>query len=281
MSVRLGALCMLAMTGGCASESGEPAALHDQRVDLAHVFNGEESVEATFVLVNGRTGENTRYNPTRAEERFLPASTFKIPHSLIALETEVVSDADFVIGFDSTRIRSGFWTPEWSRDHTLRSAFQNSVYWYYQETARRIGKARMTEYLERFSYGNQSMGGGVDRFWLEGGLRISPNEQVQFIQRMYEGDLGVSERSIAIVKSIMVLEQGPEYTLSGKTGTVDLTPTRELAWLVGYVERAGDVWFYALNMEGEEVWERWGEPTARRTLVTEILAELGVLPRSV
>lgn len=281
LPVWLGALSMLAMAGGCASESEESVELHDERVDLAHVFDGAQPVEATFVLVNGRTGETARYNPTRAAERFLPASTFKIPHSLIALETGVVSDGDFLIGFDSTRIRDGFWTPEWSRDHTLRSAFQNSVYWYYQETARRIGAARMTEYLERFSYGNQSMGGRVDRFWLEGGLRISPDEQVQFIQRMYEGDLGVSDRSLAILKSIMVLEQGPDYTLSGKTGTFDLTPTRELAWLVGYVERAGDVWYFALNMEGEEVWERWGEPTARRTLVTEILAELGVLPESV
>lgn len=173
----------------------------------------------------------------------------------------------------------GFWTPEWSRDHTLRSAFQNSVYWYYQETARRIGEARMAGYLERFSYGNQSMDGGIDRFWLEGGLRISPDEQVRFIQRMYEGRLGISDRSIGILKSMMVLEEGPDHTLSGKTGTADITPTRELAWLVGCVERGGDVWYFALNMEGEEVWERWGDPTARRRLVSEILGELGVLPR--
>lgn len=138
----------------------------------------------------------------------------------------------------------------------------------------------MAEYLERFGYGNQSMAGGLDRFWLEGGLRVSPDEQVRFIQRMYEGELEVSERSIEILKSIMVLERGPDYTLSGKTGTADVTPTRELAWLVGYVERGGDVWYFALNMEGEEVWERWGSPTARRALVSEILAELGVLPGS-
>jgi beta-lactamase class D len=77
----------------------------------------------------------------------------------------------------------------------------------------------------------------------------------------------------------MVLEETPAYRLSGKTGTADLTPTRELAWLVGTVEREGNVWFYALNMEGEEVWERWGQPLVRRQLVVEILRSVGVLPR--
>ena len=214
----------------------------------------------------------------RSGEDRLPASTFKVPHTLIALETGVVSDAEFVIPFDAGRKRDGFWPDDWSRDHTLRSAFQGSVYWYYQETARRIGPKRMAEYLKRFGYGNESMAGGVDAFWLEGGLRISADEQVRFLQRMNEGRLGVSGRSLEVLRSIMVLERGPDYTLRGKTGTADVTPTRELAWLVGFVDRAGETWYFALNLEGEEVWERWGPGAARRQLVSSLLRELGVLP---
>jgi beta-lactamase class D len=268
--------------GACsAGPSGDPLTEADSvwEVNLSHLFEGGEPVEATFVLVNGMTGETVRHNPIRAAERFVPASTFKIPNSLIALETGVATGPDFTIPYDSLRMRrDGFWAAEWSRDHTLRSAFQNSVYWYYQEIARRVGEPRMIEYLARFDYGNQDIGGGLDRFWLEGDLRISPNEQVRFLQDLHEGRLGVSDRSTALLKEIMVLETSPAYTLSGKTGTADVTPTRELAWLVGYVEREDLVWYYALNMEGEEVWERWGQPAARRALVLAILRELGVVP---
>lgn len=135
----------------------------------------------------------------------------------------------------------------------------------------------MGEYLSQFSYGNQDMGSGVDRFWLEGDLRISPREQVEFLRSFHEGRLGVSPRSTAILKEFMVLESTPRYVLSGKTGTAEVTPTRELAWLVGYLERDGSVFYFALNMEGEEVWERWGQPAARRQLVVSIFRGLGVV----
>ena len=259
-----------------ASARGAPM---EREVDLSRFFESIDPNDAAFVLLNGETGVVIRHNPARAQQRFIPASTYKIPNSLIALEAGVVSGPDHLIRWDSTASRdSGFWAPVWSQDHTLRSAIRNSVYWYYQALAREIGAERMQRYLRQFGYGNQSIGGGIDRFWLDGDLRISSDEQVRFLRRMYNGDLGVSERSTAIVKNIILLEDTPEYRLSGKTGTADVTPTRELAWLVGYVEREGTPWFFALNIEGEQVWEQWGSPTARLALVRSLLRELGVIP---
>lgn len=277
-ALAFGFVACFAAAAPAGREVRRPVVARDRVVDLGRFFAGGAPVDATFVLRNGRTGEVVRHDPARAAERLLPASTFKIPHTLIALETGVVSDADFVIPFDAGRKRDGFWPDDWSRDHTLRSAFQGSVYWYYQETARRIGPKRMEAYLRRFGYGNGSLAGGVDAFWLEGGLRISADEQVGFLRRMNEGRLGVSGRSLEILRSVMVLERGPGYTLRGKTGTADVTPTRELAWLVGFVERADETWYFALSLEGEEVWERWGPGAARRQLVSSLLRELGVLP---
>lgn len=271
---------LVAGATACASAetSSEPfQGASVREVDLTSLFRGDQAVEATFVLLDPSAGW-TIHNPDRAVQRFLPASTFKIPNTLIALETGVATDADFTIPFDSIRDRrEGFWTPEWSRDQTLRSAFQNSVYWYYQELARRVGSARMQQYLSLFEYGNQDMGGGDDRFWLEGDLRTSPKEQVDFLRKFHQETLGVSTRSTDILREIMVLEIGPGYVLSGKTGTADVTPTRELAWLVGFLEREDSVLYFALNLEGEEVWERWGQPLARRQLVMSIFRELGVL----
>jgi beta-lactamase class D len=276
--VATGAVVVAVGCGGRTEQAPRVEPPPAAEVDLSRFFAGGEPVEATFVVLDGATGGVTRFNPARARERFVPASTFKIPHALIALETGVAVDADFALPFDSTRLRPGFWTPEWSRDHSLATAFQGSVVWYFRETARRIGAPRMGEFLQRFDYGNRGMEGGIDGFWLGGGgLRISADEQVGFLRRLRERRLGVSERSTEIVERIMVLERHPGFTLSGKTGTADVTPTRELAWLVGFVEREGRVWYYALNMEGEEVWERWGQPRVRRELVLTLLRELGVV----
>lgn len=231
------------------------------------------------MLLDPQLQRTVRYNPERSRTGFLPASTFKIPNSLITLETGVVPGVEFTLPWDSTRTpRQAWWPAAWSGSNNLRSAFQNSVVWYYQELARRIGPERMRAYLAQFQYGNQDISGGIDRFWLTGGLRISPEEQTRFLQRFYTGQLGVSPGSTEIVKDILVLEETPEYRLSGKTGTAELSEGREVAWLVGYVERQGRVYYYALNLEGEGsvVWDR-----GRRVTVTkEILRELGVLPAS-
>lgn len=251
----------------------------EKEVNLADFFHGIDPADATFVVYHPASRRYIRHNPARAQQQFIPASTFKIPNSLIALETGVAAGPEHVIRWDSSvKPAEGFWSSEWSRDHTLHSALRLSVYWYYQALAREIGEERMQSYLDQIDYGNRDLGGGIDRFWLNGNLRISSNEQVRFLERMYNGKLGLSTRTTEIVKEMLVLEQGADYRLSGKTGTADVTPTRELAWLVGFVERGEEVWFYALNMEGEQVWEQWGHPAKRLTLVRSLLQELEVIP---
>lgn len=248
-------------------------------VDLSAWFEGTDLGDATFVVMEGETGLVSRYNPARASQGFLPASTFKIPHALIALETGVAPGPDFTLEWDGRVPDDGsFWIEVWSQDHSLRSALQSSVVWYYREIARRIGPDRMQDYLDQFDYGNRTMGDPPDGFWLAGDLRISPDEQVEFLRRMDRGDLGVSDRSVGILKQMMVLEETEAYRLSGKTGSLSATPTRQLAWLVGYLERDGGTWYFALNLEGEEVGERWGTAPRRIELVKHLLEEVGALP---
>jgi beta-lactamase class D len=258
--------------------SAAPSTPASEEADLTRFFT---NAEGTFVLLDGQTGQTTRYNPARARQSFSPASTFKIPNSLIALETGVARGPDFPLSWDpNVAPPQPWWRDSWKRDQTLRTAFRESVVWYYQELARRIGPERMLTYVQRFGYGNEDLSGGIDQFWLRGGLRISPNEQVDFLRRFHRGELGVSPRSTQIVKDVMLVEQTPEYKLSGKSGTtmVDGYEDRELAWFVGYVERENQVHFYALNMEGDSVGEDW-PPSKRVTLTRDILRELGTLPR--
>jgi beta-lactamase class D len=249
------------------------SAVSAEQPDLGRFFEG---VEGTFVLLDGQTGRTVRHNPERARTRFLPASTFKIPNTLIALETGVASGPDFPLAWDSTVAPHQPWWPAvWTQDHTLRTALPNSVVWYYQELARRIGSERMQMYVDQFKYGNRDISGGIDQFWLTGGLRISTEEQVDFLRRFYFGEVGVSERTTRTAKDLLVLEETPTYRLSGKTGWAGLgdSSAPQIGWLVGYVERDGKVHFFATNIDIEA-----GEDAAARLSITKaILRDLGLI----
>lgn len=247
-----------------------------QRIELNEFF---KELEGTFVLFDNGKNVLKIYNEERAATRFIPASTFKIPNSLIALETGVADGQDFELLWDSVKTPPlNFWPESWRKDQTLKSAFQNSVVWYYKEIARRIGEGTMQQHVYKFDYGNMNIGGGIDKFWLTGDLRISAIEQVEFLKRFYFNEFNLSERAVNIVKEMMILEKTSDYILGGKTGTAEVTKTRELGWLVGYIEKSQRVYFYALNIEGETVWEAW-PPHKRIELVHNILIQLNIIAR--
>src|ERR687898_3554298 len=91
--------------------------------NLKRVFG---KTNGAFVLYDLKNNRYIRHNESRCRRRFTPASTFKIPNSLIGLETGVVRDADFVIRWDRQRYTDQG-RPRiapfihWWQDHTLRS----------------------------------------------------------------------------------------------------------------------------------------------------------------
>jgi len=178
-----------------------------------------------------------RYNPEKSAVRLLPASTFKILNALIGLETGVIPNENFVIPWDGTP----YDIDSWNQDHTLKTAFQNSVVWYYQEVPRRVGSENMRHYIDAVGYGNQDMTGNLDSFWLDGAIRISADEQVEFLKRLYRNDLPFSERSMEIVKDMMIVKTEPELHLRGKTGTAMMVDSQYVGWFVGYQELNGEV----------------------------------------
>ncbi len=230
--------------------------------DLDRYFTG---YEGSFVLQNVRTGETLRHNPEQCRKRLSPCSTFKIPNSLIGLETGVIAHPDFMLRWDGTP--KAF--PVWMRDHTLRSAIANSVVWYYQRLAEGVGSGRMEAHLRRLRYGNQDTTGGLTQFWLDSSLKISAEEQIAFLSRLYRNDLPYSRRSQEIVKEIMLLRETPRGTLRGKTGSGgDLrTGTFNLGWFVGWVEKDDTAWVFATNLtRGENASGR-----VARSITEEIL----------
>src|SRR4029078_11493043 len=163
----------------------------DVRDDLSRRFF-ELGTTGTFVAYKVDDYLIIASDKVRSGEGRLPASTFKIPNSIIALETGVVEDPDKdVFKWDGVT-RS---IEPWNKDHTLRSAIAVSAVPVYQEIARRIGPERMQKYVDLFDYGNRDIGGGIDQFWLTGNLRIDPIQQVDFVDRLRRRAMPVSKPS--------------------------------------------------------------------------------------
>jgi beta-lactamase class D len=214
-----------------------------QAPDLGKAFR-DLQVEGAIVIYDKNNKRFYEHNPSRNTTAFHPASTFKILNALISLETGVVRDDVSILTWDGiTRD-----IPVWNRDTNLRQAFKDSTVWFYQVLARKNGHQQMQKFVTAANYGNRQIGtpDRIDKFWLEGPLKITPKQQIEFLQRLEQNNLPFSKRAIDLVKDIMVIEKTPDYTLRGKTGW-DRSVKPNGGWIVGYLERKSNVYFFATN----------------------------------
>ena len=236
-------------------------------------------------------GETFEMGGDECGVRTLPASTFKIPNAIIALDSGVLKDEKVVFQWDGQKR----WREDWNQDHALPTSMWHSVVWFYQRIAKEVGTERYKKYLSAFHYGNEDPSGEVHMFWLNGTLQITPREEVAFLTTMYEGKLPVSPRSVEIVKKIIELrgearehvrealpfvDQIPEnVVLSGKTGSgwPDVEPLGAVdvvGWFVGSVEKEGRRWVFASRIRSNEK-EKIGPYAAK--IAYEIMHDRGML----
>ncbi|MDR1109220.1 MAG: class D beta-lactamase [Deltaproteobacteria bacterium] len=202
------------------------------------------NVIGTFVLYDAETNSFTGYNKKRAETRFIPASTYKIPNTLIGLTVGAVNSVDVIFSYDGKPQP----VASWEKDMSLREAIKISCVPVYQRLARKIGLEKMRAELARLDYGNNETGASVDSFWLEGPLAISPVEQTRFLARLAQRTLALPETAQAQVREIVFMEQGATWSLFAKTGTVARC-SPNIGWWVGWVEKEGKIYVFALNIE--------------------------------
>jgi len=226
----------------------------------------------TFVLLDARRGELVGTNRARALTRYTPASTFKIPNSLIGLSVGAVTSLDSVLPYRSD---APPFSPAWEKDMGLREAMVVSNVPIYQELARRIGLARMREAVNRLDYGNRQIGSVVDTFWLRGPLAISAVEQTRFLDRLARQLLPFPLQAQRAVREITLVEQGPGWELHAKTGWQN-GPNPGVGWWVGWVEKGGRTVPFALNLD---IHQR-SDGEFRQRLGRSALELLGVLPPS-
>lgn len=234
-------------------------------------FYKKRGLEGTFVLYNLNNNEYFVYNPERANQSFLPASTFKIINSLIALETGAIKDEKEMLEWDG--IDRGW--ENWNRNQNMLYAFRNSTVWFYQEMARRIGEEKMQYWINACDYGNKNISGGIDLFWLQGEIRISAMEQIDFIKKLVNNNLPFNERNQDLVKEIMLADSSSSYKLYAKTGwAARVSP--QIGWYVGFIETETEMWLFANNITIEE-----NSQTAFRIEITyDILKSQGIIPEN-
>ncbi len=216
--------------------------------------------DGTFVLRDIKKDKTFVYNHERANKRFAPQSTFKVPNSLIGLQTGAVEDEYDIKYWDGVERE----LPVWNQDHTLGSAMRYSVVWYYQAMARDIGYSRMEDWVRKISYGNQDISGGIDQFWLSNTLQISPLEQADFLEALYKENLPFDKDVMRTVKRMMIQQEGDEYTLFGKTGQGS-----GIGWFVGFIESGKRSYSFATNIDGTS--------TDAKSITIEILKKYKII----
>lgn len=238
---------------------------------LKKIFD-QYGMKGSFLIANQALTEYRYYNKKRAESAFLPASTFKIPNTIIGLETGAIN-SETVFLWDSTERR----LDAWEKDLKLKESFQVSCVPCYQEVARKIGFRRMKDYLGKFDYGTMIFDENtVDKFWLEGESKISSYEQIDFLKKFYNDELGIKQSTKAIMLNIMLSENTKDYKLYGKTGW-SVRNGNNYGWYVGFLETPGNLYFFAVTMEPKNKKDTDSFAKNRKQLTIDCLKKVGLI----
>jgi len=190
------------------------------------------------------------------DKRLPPMSTFKLPIALMGYDTGILKNEHAPV----LPFKKGYvdWRPQWRQAHDPSSWMKESVVWYSQQITLQLGSERFASYVKRFGYGNADVSGdpvkhdGLTGSWLNSSLRISPDEQIEFLRRVLNRKLGVTPKAYDMSAALL---QRPEavggWQVFGKTGSGE-----EVGWYVGWLERDGKRIVFAQAGAGSGMEER-------------------------
>ena len=238
-----------------------------QRAGWGKYFSAFDA-KGTIVVSDERANVRSTsvYDEARAQQRYSPASTFKIPHTLFALDTGAVRDEFQIFQWDGVkRSFAGH-----NQDQDLRSAMRNSAVWVYQLFAKEIGKDNAQAYLKKINYGNADLTTKNGDYWIDGNLAISAHEQISFLKSLYRNELPFRVEHQRLVKDLMIVEAGRDWILRAKTGWEG-----RMGWWVGWVEWPAGPVFFVLNIDTPN---RMADLHKREAIARAILQSIDALP---
>ncbi len=213
--------------------------------------------------------------------RLSPASTFKIPLSLMGYDAGFLTDKNLpLLPFHEGYIDT---LPEWKQSISPTTWLQYSAIWYSQQLTEWLGEARLKRYITTFSYGNKDLSGdpgknnGLTQAWLSSSLKISPLEQVDFLRKVIRRQLFISKNAYEMTSKISEVGMVSGWTINGKTGTGYLTKEdgsldsdRQFGWFIGWARRGNQTLAFAQTVEDEQ---KEGTPAGLRAK-TVLMARL-------
>ncbi len=243
--ILLNLILLVNLNGNCQTKNLKPKEI--VKTEFRNILDSLKVKGAILIYdLKNETYYSNDFNWTKTG--IIPASTFKIPNSIIALETGVIKNDSVVFKWNGEKRKF----KKWEEDLTFKKAFQVSCVPCYQEIARKVGVKRMKLYLKKLNYKGMVFDTlTIDNFWLEGKSKFSQMQQIEFLKRLYFSKLPISKRTENIMKDIMQIEKNETYILSGKTGW-GMHNEKNNGWLVGYLETNNSVYFFATNIEKEE-----------------------------
>ena len=267
-------ICLLFACSGAENQANRPTRHDGARQVTVEDFQAildSSDVSGAILVYDSRNNIFYSNDFERCRVGHLPASTFKVPNSIIALEAGVMHSDSTLIPWDGQPRR----LKAWERDLYFRDAFHVSCVPCYQEIAREIGVAHMREYLEKLNYGEMLVdSSNIDVFWLEGESKIDQFQQIDFLRRFYHSELPVSAGTQEIMRRLMVIEENSGYKLSGKTGW-SVRNGNNNGWFVGYLEKGTDVWFFATNIDPQKEFDMEMFPMIRKEITMKALTAIG------
>lgn len=264
---------------GDKNKIGTGTATNDSlRIDVEHYFQqllDTENLVGAIVVKNTHSKQVWCNDYYYADKGFLPASTFKIPNSIIGLEMGIIPTGDYIFKWNGEKNSN----EKWNQDLNLHDAFHYSCVPCYRELARNIGYDKMSKMLEKIHFGEMTVqNDNLDLFWLQGESKISCQQQIDFLERFYTQQLKISQSTYNIMRKLMVIEETPNYVYSGKTGWAETDSTAQ-GWFVGYVEADKNVYFFATHIQPKKGFNMDNFAAVRRRVTNAALIKLNILPK--
>lgn len=191
--------------------------------------------EGCFSLLDNATGEVTVYNMSWDTLRFTPGNTFHIPLSLFALESGISPSEKTLFSVSAADTSA-----------SIQTGFSRGYPGPFATIARRLGRDTLQQWLDSIGYGNRKLGVAPDSSWIDGSLRISPDEQLGLMKKLYFDQLPFRQSVQEKVRTLMHREDNSAYRLSFQSAAVADTGRRSIGWTLGWIEENRHVYFFVV-----------------------------------
>ena len=177
-------------------------------------------VQGSFALMENGSGQFTIANlSSYKDSAYSPLNTFFIIPNLMALDKGIINQ------------NSSTWV---STDSIA----------FYQHLMSSLGREALIKTIDSVHYGKGVISANLNEFWRDQSLRITADEQLGLIKKMYFRELPFQKRSQELYKKMISKEDNSNYHLSYIEASDALS---QVSWVLGFVEENKHIYFFVLN----------------------------------